>query len=177
VAANAADASVHFEYGTSSSYGKSTADQHVAGVTGVSLQAPVNGLEPGTTYHYRVVASSIDGTSFGADATFKTSAVQIKGLKIKPRRVHRKKGAKVTYADSEPSTTIFTLSRCAKFVKKHCKRYKRVRSFTHHDVAGRNSFHLSVKHLAAGRYRLAATPSFDGAEGATVAIPFRIVSR
>jgi hypothetical protein len=44
-----------------------------------------------------------------------------------------------------------------------------------HDVAGRNSFHLGAKHLTAGRYRLAATPSLDGVQGVTVAVRFRIV--
>jgi hypothetical protein len=128
------------------------------------------------TYHYRVVASSIDGTTYGGDRTFDTPAtVMIKGLKIKPRRVHGKHGAKVSYIDSEASTTQFVVSRCAKFVKKHCKRYKRVHSFTRHDVAGLNSFHLNARRLARGRYRLAATPSFDGTEGATVTVLFRIV--
>ena len=177
VMANAADASVHFEYGTSTSYGRSTADQHVAGVQAVSVLAHAIGLTPGMTYHYRVVASSIDGTTYGGDRTFDTPAVRIRGLKIKPRQVRRKHGAKVTYIDPEASTTHFVVSRCTRFVRKHCRRYKRARSFRRHDVAGRNSFHLSVKRLAPGRYRLAATPSFDGAEGKTVTVKFTIVLR
>ena len=177
VTANAPDASVHFEYGTNAGYGKSTADQHVAGVAAVSVLAGVSALTPGMTYHYRVAASSIDGTTYGADRTFHAPSVQIRGLKIKPRRVHRKRGAKVSYIDSAASRTQFVLSRCTKFVRKHCKRYMRKRSFTRQDVAGRNSFHLRVKGLARGRYRLAATPSLDGAEGATVTVKFRIVSR
>jgi CSLREA domain-containing protein len=178
VTANAADASVHFEYGTSTSYGKSTADQHVAGVTGVLVLAQAISLTPATTYHYRVVASSIDGTTYGGDRTFVTPAkVLIEGLKINPRRVHRKHGAKVSYIDLETSTTRFVLSRCTKLVKKHCKSYKHVRSFTRHDVAGRNSFHLSVRRLARGRYLLAATPSFNGTEGATVTVTFRVILR
>ncbi len=176
VKANAADAGVHFEYGTSSGYGSSTADRHLAGVTGVSVLAPVIALTPGMTYHYRVVASSIDGTTYGADRTFDTPALTlIRGLKIKPRRVHRKHGAKVTYVDLDASATHFVLSRCTRFVKKHCKRYKGVRSFTRDDGAGPNSFHLGVRRLARGRYRLAATPSFDGTQGATVTVTFRIV--
>ena len=139
----------------------------MAGVTGVPVSAHVIALKPGTTYHYRVVASSIEGTTFGADRTFQTPKPMIERLKIKPRRVHRKRGAKVSYIDSESSTTHFVLSRCRKFPKTHCRRYKRVRSFTRHDVAGPNHFHLRVRHLAHGRYRLAATPSFGGAEGAT----------
>jgi hypothetical protein len=174
VTANAPDASVHFEYGTSTSYGKSTADQHVAGVTGVSVLARVIALAPGTTYHYRVVASSIDGTTIGADRTFDAPALLIRGLKIRPRRVHRKHGAKVTYIDSAASETNFVLSRCTRFVKKHCKHFKRVRSFTRQDGAGRNKFHLRTKGLPPGRYKLAATPSLDGVDGKTVTVKFRI---
>jgi hypothetical protein len=177
VTANAATASAHFQYGTSTGYGSVTADQAVSGVAGVSVSAHLIGLKPGTTYHYRVVASSIEGTTFGADRTFQAPEPTIRKLKVRPRRVHHKRGAKVTYIDSEPSTTGFVLSRCKKFVKKRCRRYKRARSFTRHDVAGPNHFHLRVKHLARGRYRLAATPSFGGAKGATVAATFRIVSR
>jgi hypothetical protein len=177
ITANAADAGVHFEYGTTTAYGRSSADQHVAGVTAVTVQAHLGGLAPGTTYHYRVVAASIDGTTPGADRTFRTPIASITRLKVKPRRVHRKRGAKVTYTDSEASNTRFVLSRCKKHHKKRCRRYRIVRTFSRHDVAGPNRFHLRAKHLAPGRYRLAATPSFDGAEGATATVGFRIVRR
>jgi CSLREA domain-containing protein len=175
VTANAADATVHFEYGTGVSYGTSTVDQHVAGVTGEPVLARVTGLRPGATYHYRVVASSIDGTTDGADRTFSAPALTIRGLKVRPKRVHRKRGAEVSYVDSAPSRTQFVLSRCTKFAKKRCKHYRRVRSFTRQDVAGPNSFHLRAKHLRHGRYRLAATPSFDGVAGAPVKVAFTIV--
>jgi len=38
------------------------------------VSAALTGLAPDTTYHYRIVATTRDGTSTGADATFKTSA-------------------------------------------------------------------------------------------------------
>ena len=186
VIANAADATVQFEYGTSTTYGSSTTQQTATGVTPVSLLAQLSSLSPGTTYHYRVVASSNDGTTVSGDRTFETSAIspspspspstlRLKRLKIKPSRVNRKRGATVSYTDSAASSTRFVLSRCTEFVRKRCKHYRRVQSFTHTDVAGRNRFHLRVKSRRLGRYQLAATPHFDHVPAATVRITFRIV--
>jgi CSLREA domain-containing protein len=180
VTANDADATVTFQYGKNPSYGSTTAPQHAAGTTSTTLLGQLTGLAPATTYHYRVVASSVDGTSVGVDRTFVTAAlgrgsVRLKKLKIKPKRVHRKRGAKVTYTDSVAASTHFVLSRCTRFVKKRCRHFRRVRSFTHHDRAGRDSLHLSAKKLRLGLYRLAATPSFDGARGKTVKVTFRVV--
>jgi hypothetical protein len=39
----------------------------------VTVQIPVQGLTPGTTYHFRVVATSDAGTATGADAVFRTA--------------------------------------------------------------------------------------------------------
>ena len=186
VIANAADATVQFQYGTSTSYGSSTMQQTASGVTSVSLAAQLSSLSPGTTYHYRVVASSNDGTTVSSDRTFETSAstsspspspsaLRLKRLRIKPKRVIRKRGANVSYTDSAASSTRFVLSRCTEVVQKRCKHYRRVRSFTHNDVAGRNSFHIRVKQRRLGLYRLAATPHFDHVQGATVRLTFRIV--
>jgi hypothetical protein len=69
------DADVHFEYGTGGTYGTSTAAQHVAaGDSAVAQVANVSGLSPNTTYHYRIVAENVDGTTAGTDRTFKTPA-------------------------------------------------------------------------------------------------------
>jgi hypothetical protein len=61
------------EYGTSTSYGsKTTAANAGAGSATVSVSSNLAGLKPGTTYHYRVVASNGAGTSRGGDAVFTT---------------------------------------------------------------------------------------------------------
>ena len=182
VTANAGDATVRFEFGTDTKYGSNTPDQHLSGATATALSTQLLGLRPGMTYHYRVVASSIDGTSAGGDRTFQTpafkpsSTVLITGLKVKPKRVHRKRGAKVMYTDLAASTVHFVISRCTRFVKGHCTHYKKVRSFVRHDAPGFQSVRLRTKHLTPGRYRLAAMPSLGGANGATVTVSFRIVS-
>jgi streptogramin lyase len=61
------------EYGTSTSYGKSTQSRELpAGGTPTSVSLPLTGLQPGTLYHYRVVAANKQGTSAGDDDTFTT---------------------------------------------------------------------------------------------------------
>jgi hypothetical protein len=65
----------HFEYGTSTAYGTSTPPLDAgAGTADVPVNATLNGLAPGTTYHYRLVATSAGGTTPGADMTFTTQA-------------------------------------------------------------------------------------------------------
>jgi hypothetical protein len=63
----------HVEYGTSTSYGSSTAAKSAGSGTGsVGVSASLAGLTAGTTYHYRVVATNSSGTSHGGDAVFTT---------------------------------------------------------------------------------------------------------
>jgi hypothetical protein len=45
----------------------------VAGTRPVSVRAAANSLIPGTTYHYRLVATNAAGTAAGADHTFTTA--------------------------------------------------------------------------------------------------------
>jgi sugar lactone lactonase YvrE len=65
--------SYHFEYGTTTSYGSTTATVSAgAGPGPQAAFASISGLSAGTTYHYRVVATSASGTLFGSDTTFTT---------------------------------------------------------------------------------------------------------
>jgi hypothetical protein len=67
------DTSYHFEYGTTAAYGASTPSQDAgAGNAPVLGSAGVTGLQTGTTYHYRTVASNAYGTYDGPDSTFTT---------------------------------------------------------------------------------------------------------
>ena len=64
----------HFDYGTSTSYGKSTASKDAgSGTSPVAVSAGITGLTGGRTYHFRLVATSDAGTSRGADQTFVAS--------------------------------------------------------------------------------------------------------
>jgi hypothetical protein len=64
-----------FDYGTSSAYGSSTATASAgSGSSAVAAHATLTGLRPGTTYHYRLVASNASGTAAGHDETFTTTS-------------------------------------------------------------------------------------------------------
>lgn len=68
----------HFDYGTSAGYGASTPSHGAGSGTGTtSVSASLSGLVPGTTYHFRLVASNSSGTSAGADQTFTTVATPV----------------------------------------------------------------------------------------------------
>jgi hypothetical protein len=64
-----------FQYGTSSAYGRQTSVANAgSATTNVSVSAPVSGLTPDTTYHYRLAATSAAGTTYGTDVSFKTGS-------------------------------------------------------------------------------------------------------
>jgi len=70
---NYLDTEIRFNYGTSSSYTTNTTWQPIGnGDDFVSKSINLGGLTPGTTYHYRIEAKNIEGTSYGADSTFRT---------------------------------------------------------------------------------------------------------
>ncbi len=211
VTANAGDASVHFDVGKTTSYGIETAAQEVAGLMPMPVSAAINGLSPGTTYHFRVVAVSIDGTSTGTDQTFETSAAPavapvLGSLTVTPSSFaaarsgasvarKRRTGATVSYTDSEPATTTFTVlashagveqrGRCVKPSRRNhggrvrrCTRYTTIGSFSHLDVTGSNRLHftgrVNNRSLSPGRYRLTATPRLQGISGHTLTSGLRI---
>ena len=64
--------SVHFQYGTTPSYGLTTAPQNRSGNTFQVVGANVTGLTANTLYHFRVVASNGSATTMGSDGTFTT---------------------------------------------------------------------------------------------------------
>ncbi len=67
--------SYRFEYGATSAYGSSTPFPEGSvgeGVESHAVWASASSLAPGSTYHYRVVASNELGTVYGPDQTFAT---------------------------------------------------------------------------------------------------------
>ena len=63
---------VRFQYGRTTSYGSTTANQTKTGNTTQNVAANISGLTAGTTYHFRIVATNSDGTRHGSDRTFTT---------------------------------------------------------------------------------------------------------
>ncbi len=74
----------YFQYGTTTAYGAQTPTAMVgSGTTGVKVSQAISGLQGGTTYHFRIVASSSTGTSDGVDRTFVTKRIPLKFVIVK----------------------------------------------------------------------------------------------
>ena len=161
VTANAGTTAVTFDYGTTTKYGKTKNVSGIMGVSAVPAVAAIKGLAPGTTYHYRVVVTTIDGSATGTDRTFKTAA-----LPAISRLGVSRSGQSVTigYRDSKAATTTLRIR----------KGSKTIATITHHDKAGSNQVKLTIKHLGKGRYEVRATPRFDRQNGSTVTATFSV---
>ncbi len=71
-------AEYHFEWSSQAEfeaegYAHSSADESAgSGTAGIEVSEPLEGLLPGTTYHYRVVAGNSEGAAYSADKTLHT---------------------------------------------------------------------------------------------------------
>lgn len=64
-----------FEYGETVGYGNQTSWSSAgSGVTAVPVSQGISGLNPDTTYHYRIVAENSGGPAHGDDSQFTTNA-------------------------------------------------------------------------------------------------------
>jgi len=70
-----AETAVLFEYGLDTGYGSTVtaSPSPVSGSTDTPVAAALGELLPDTTYHYRVMATNANGTTYGADMTFTTA--------------------------------------------------------------------------------------------------------
>jgi hypothetical protein len=125
-------ASVHFDYGTTTAYGASTPPRDAGAFSGSRTVADtVGGLAPGTTYHFRLAATTPDGTSFGADQAFTTAGSPPAGNKPPsitsaslsnavfvaaartPTTARAKRGTTIRYSLSEAATLRIVIERAA----------------------------------------------------------------
>jgi hypothetical protein len=68
----------YFQYGTTPAYGLQTPPVAAGSANAESkVTQPIAGLQPYTTYHFRVVASSPTGTATGKDVTFTTKKIPL----------------------------------------------------------------------------------------------------
>ena len=76
-----------FEYGTTTSYGSSApcAPSPGAGSSPVAVSAAITGLAAATTYHFRIVATNVSGSSDGNDAAFTTLSAPPFVQQVSPR--------------------------------------------------------------------------------------------
>jgi len=69
------------EYGTTASYGSTTATANAgSSFESLDVQAHLEGLQPNTTYHFRFVVSSPVASAEGADMVFSTLVLSVLGL-------------------------------------------------------------------------------------------------
>jgi streptogramin lyase/phosphodiesterase/alkaline phosphatase D-like protein len=75
VGPNSQATTYRFEYGTTTGYGSQTSPASAgSGAASTPVSAPVSGLAPATTYHFRAFATNATGTTYGADQTFTTTS-------------------------------------------------------------------------------------------------------
>jgi VCBS repeat protein len=89
----------YFEYGPTTSYGTRTpaiAKAAGATTTEVAVRQAISGLDPKTTYHFRVVATNGKGTAYGADQTFSTWADWSLQTTLNPRPLNKSSLADVS---------------------------------------------------------------------------------
>jgi hypothetical protein len=145
VSANNASAAVVFEFGTTTAYGSQAPALPVSGLQPQPVIAQLTGLTPGTTYHYRLVATSSDASAASADATFTTAsppsgtttsppggtvvtvAAKLTHVSIAPSRFfaapskRHKAGTTITYTDPVAGTTTIVVFAQTARVKVHGK--------------------------------------------------------
>jgi hypothetical protein len=70
---NSRPTTYHFEFGTTTGYGKQTAETSAgSGASATSVAATIGGLQANTRYHFRAVATNAAGVARGRDRTFTT---------------------------------------------------------------------------------------------------------
>jgi hypothetical protein len=175
----------HFDYGRTTSYGTSTADASVGSdPTPESVATTIGNLSPGTTYHYRLVATNFHATTNGADQTFTTSpapappapprapppvALALSSVSLASSSFPARAGTTLRFALSEPARitiVITTLTHgrrvhgvCKPAAKhgKRCTVAARKGSVTLTGVGGQNAQHLGLTSLQPGRYTATVT--------------------
>lgn len=168
---NNASAAAVFEFGKTTAYGSQASAATITGLESVPLAATLTGLTPGTTYHYRLVATSPDGTAATPDATFTTASApaattqtpELTHLSITPSSFraapfrHHKTGTTINYTDSLAARTTIVVFEQTAGVKLHgacvkpsrhghgprCVRLVKLGSFSHADRVGANAVRFS----------------------------------
>jgi phosphodiesterase/alkaline phosphatase D-like protein len=94
---NGSATTYYFEWGLTSAYGlNSVAHSAGHGTKTVAVSTTAHSLIPGTTYHYRLLATNGAGTTFGADRTFTTAGNPPPGVSTGPASQVGKNDATVT---------------------------------------------------------------------------------
>ncbi|HEX2015478.1 MAG TPA: hypothetical protein VGN69_02205 [Solirubrobacteraceae bacterium] len=111
---NGAPTAWTFQYGTSTNYGSTTPVGQLPGdSTSHTVSSSLSGLQPATTYHFRLVTHNSGGFAMGADHTFTTSSPigaseRITKVSV-PKRVRRGKAFTVSFRLSVAARVTITI--------------------------------------------------------------------
>jgi hypothetical protein len=82
---NGAETKYYFEYGTTKSYGTKTAETSVgSGTSNLEESKALVSLKAKTTYYYRIAATNVNGTTYGAEEVFYTTTAVLPEFKPVP---------------------------------------------------------------------------------------------
>ena len=82
---NGAATTYLFQWGRTEIYRTDTASGSTGkATTSVPVSAPIRGLKPGSTYHFRLVSTSPKGTTFGSDRTLTTATAPTSADRTRP---------------------------------------------------------------------------------------------
>ena len=117
----AAKTTWYFEYGLTSAYATRTTPQTLAGFGARPINARLAGLQPGATFHYRLVAQTSTTQYVGPDNTFKTkNTVRLRpaGLTLTASALVRPRSVALTvYGALRPPPGTFTGTACSGVVE------------------------------------------------------------
>jgi hypothetical protein len=156
--------SFYFQYGSTTAYGSVTPTFQLSSTTNPQLLAATLSLAPGT-YHYRIVATNLAATAYGADQAF-TIPPESPLLRM-PRhgrlRSVLKRGLRLRLADSSPATILVKLqvdpstARATHLIPARSKRKTKVTVGSLRVSVAANRFKtVTVRLTGAARHRLAA---------------------
>lgn len=102
-----------FKYGETASYGQETSVISAgSGTSSTPVSAPLTGLSPETTYHFRLVANNSSGEATGSDQTFTTTSTPVDTTDPqttiigKPADPTNSSTVEFTYESNEPGSTF-----------------------------------------------------------------------
>jgi alpha-tubulin suppressor-like RCC1 family protein len=121
VEANNLPTTYRFEYGTSTVYGSSAPlpeGSAGSGATAEAVSATIGELQPETVYHYRIVATNSDGTTYGRDQQLDTATPVVTGVSpssgglagYRPAQITGANFVNVTSVSFGSSKTSFTVN-------------------------------------------------------------------
>ncbi len=123
-----------FQYGLTSAYGSETFGASVpTGHGPMPVSQPIEGLSPGTAFHYRIVALHGGVVSYGSDATFVTLPLRKRLIRVRartlPRRERRRPYLFTTAGSLVGAQTLLESARCSGDVSVAFIRHRRLLAF------------------------------------------------